>query len=178
MGALNIDKGQVKSIYAIAAKLGMVDRSSHDDALHGLVLGLTGKASVKELTHAEALEVLTELRKRSAPAAAPKKKRARKYEETPGGVSAAQQKKVWYLMFQLEKRDPAPEGVQLRDRLCGFINKQFGVTAFPSQPFRFLSAGQGSALIDALDRITQDKEMKYLHSIRYRQEREAAENAE
>ena len=41
MGTLNIDKGQVKSIYAIAAKLGMVDRSSHDDALHGLVQGLT-----------------------------------------------------------------------------------------------------------------------------------------
>ena len=28
MGALDIGKGQVKNIYAIAAKLGMVDRSS------------------------------------------------------------------------------------------------------------------------------------------------------
>ena len=37
MGALDIDKGQVKNIYAIAAKLGMVDRSSHEDALHELV---------------------------------------------------------------------------------------------------------------------------------------------
>ena len=178
MGALDIGKGQVKNIYAIAAKLGMVDRSSHDDALHGLVQGLTGKTSVKDLTHAEALEVLTELRKRSAPAAAPQKKRPRKYDETPGGVSAAQQKKVWYLMFQLEKFDPAPEGVQLRDRLCGFIGKQFGVTAFPTQPFRFLSGEQGSALIDALNRLTQDKELKYLHSARYHREQEAASNAE
>ena len=128
MGALDIDKGQVKNIYAIAAKLGMVDRSSHEDALHELVQGLTGKTSVKNLTHSEALEVLTELRRRGAPAA-PKKKRARKYDETPGGVSAAQQKKVWYLMFQLEKFDPAPEGVQLRDRLCGLITKQFKVTS-------------------------------------------------
>ena len=39
MGALDIDKGQVKNIYAIAAKLGMVDRSSHEDALHELVQG-------------------------------------------------------------------------------------------------------------------------------------------
>ena len=75
MGALDIGKGQVKNIYAIAAKLGMVDRSSHEDALHELVQGLTGKTSVKDLTHSEALEVLTELRRRSAPAA-PKKKRA------------------------------------------------------------------------------------------------------
>ena len=177
MGALDIGKGQVKNIYAIAAKLGMVDRSSHEDALHELVQGLTGKTSVKDLTHSEALEVITELRRRSAPAA-PKKKQARKYDETPGGVSAAQQKKVWHLMFQLEKFDPAPEGVQLRDRLCGFIGKQFGVTAFPTQPFRFLSGEQGSALIDALNRLTQDKELKYLHSARYHREQEAASNAE
>ena len=51
MGALDIGKGQVKNIYAIAAKLGMVDRSSHEDALHELVQGLTGKTSVKDLTH-------------------------------------------------------------------------------------------------------------------------------
>ena len=75
MGALDIGKGQVKNIYAIAAKLGMVGRSSHEDALHELVQGLTGKTSVKDLTHSEALEVLTELRRRSAPAA-PMKHRA------------------------------------------------------------------------------------------------------
>lgn len=49
MGALDIDKGQVKNIYAIAAKLGMVDRSSHEDALHELVQGLTGKTSVDNM---------------------------------------------------------------------------------------------------------------------------------
>ena len=178
MGALDIGKGQVKNIYAIAAKLGMVDRSSHDDALHGLVQGLTGKTSVKDLTHAEALEVLTELRKRSAPAAAPQKKRPRKYDETPSGVSAAQQKKVWYLMFQLEKFDPAPEGVQLRDRLCGLISKQFKVTSFPAQPFRFLTFEQGGVLIEGLKSLTQRKELEYLHSARYHREQEAASNAE
>mgnify|MGYP001775061097 FL=1 len=44
MGALEIDKGQIKSIYAIAAKLGMVEQGGgHEDALHMLVQGLTGK---------------------------------------------------------------------------------------------------------------------------------------
>ena len=93
MGTLNIDKGQVKSIYAIAAKLGMVDRSSHDDALHGLVQGLTGKTSVKDLTHAEALEVLTELRKRSAPAAAPQKKKGHGNTMKRRAVSALRSRK-------------------------------------------------------------------------------------
>ena len=51
MGALEVSKGTVKSIYALGAKLGMVERGDeHEDALHMLVQGLTGKESVKELT--------------------------------------------------------------------------------------------------------------------------------
>ena len=163
MGTLTVDKGQVKSIYALAAKLGMVERGNHDDALHLLVSGVTGKTSVTELTHAEALAVLQELRKRSKPATAPSSK-AKRYTELPGGVTASQQKMIWYLMFELEKYDPAPEGVQLRDRLCGIITKQFKVTAFPSQPFRFVTMEQGGALIEGLKSLTERAELKYLHS--------------
>ena len=43
MGALDVSKGTVKSIYALGAKLGMVERGGgHADALHALVQGLTG----------------------------------------------------------------------------------------------------------------------------------------
>ena len=160
MGALDVSKGTVKSIYALGAKLGMVERGGgHADALHALVQGLTGKESITALTPAEAQAVLAELRK---------------YEALPGGLSEGQQKKVWYLMYQLEKYDPAPEGVQLRDRLCGLISRQFGVTAFPTQPFRFLSFSQGNALIEGLKSLAERKELEYLHSDRYRREREAA----
>lgn len=108
MGALDVSKGTVKSIYALGAKLGMVERGGgHADALHALVQGLTGKESITALTPAEAQAVLAELRRRSAPAAAPQKKRPRKYEAMPGGLSEGQQKKVWYLMYQLEKYDTA-----------------------------------------------------------------------
>ena len=59
MGALDVSKGTVKSIYALGAKLGMVERGAgHEDALHMLVQGLTGKESVKALTPAEAAAVL------------------------------------------------------------------------------------------------------------------------
>ena len=62
----------------------------------------------------------------------------------------------------------------LRDRLCGLISRQFGVTAFPTQPFRFLSFSQGNALIEGLKSLAERKELEYLHSDRYRREREAA----
>ena len=179
MGALDVSKGMVKSIYALGAKLGMVERGgNHEDALHILVQGLTGKENISALTPAEAQAVLTELRRRSFPTATPQKKRTRKYAELPGGLSEGQQKKVWHLMYQLERFDPAPEGVQLRDRLCGLIGKQFGVTAFPTQPFRFLSFSQGNALIEGLKRLTERKELEYLHSERYRRDTGAAGNAE
>lgn len=73
---------------------------------------------------------------------------------------------------------PAPEGVQLRDRLCGLISRQFGVTAFPTQPFRFLTFSQGNALIEGLKKLTERKELEYLHSDRYRQDMGVAGNAQ
>ena len=67
MGALDVSKGTVKSIYALGAKLGMVERGGgHADALHALVQGLTGKESITALTPAEEQAVLTELRQNSA----------------------------------------------------------------------------------------------------------------
>ena len=78
-------------------------------------------------------------------------------------------KKVWFLMYQLEKYDPAPEGVQRWDRLCGLISRQFGVTSFPQDPFRFLSFAQGNALIEGLKSGWPNAaELEYLHSDRYR----------
>ena len=45
---------------------------------------------------------------------------------------------------------------------------------FRSQPFRFLTFSQGNALIEGLKKLTERKELEYLHSDRYRREREAA----
>lgn len=173
MGALELEKGTIKRIYALGAALGMKG-SGHDDALHDLVRGMTGKESIKALTPAEAREVEQELQRRKALAstAKPKRKGARQYAERPGGLSAGQQKLVWYLLFELEKYDPAPQGVQLRDRLCGLIEKQCHVTAFPADPFRFVQAKQGSDLIEGLKQMTERAELRYLHSPEYRKKQE------
>lgn len=168
MGALNIDKSSKQRIYAIANRLGMVEQNNkHDDALHILVHGLTGKESISALTSTEAQLVEQEL-KRRATAADPtipnQHKRKRKYEELPGGVTAKQQKYAWFLMSEIERFDPSPVGVRLRDRLCGIIEKQFKVTAFPSQPFRFVTMEQGGALIEGLKSMAMRTELKHLHS--------------
>lgn len=46
MGMLNIDNGSKRRIYAIAASLGMVHGHDHEDPLHLLVQGLTGKEGI------------------------------------------------------------------------------------------------------------------------------------
>ena len=180
MGALEIDKGTIKRIYACGAQLGLTGAGrGREDELHALVLGLTGKESVRALTPAEGLLVEQELKRRMAAAspAASKRGRKRKYTEAPGGLSAKQQKMIWYLMFQLEKYDPSPEGVQRRDRLCGLIEKQCRITASPADPFRWLRAEQGGDLIEALKSMATRAEEKYLHSPEYRQRQEAARHA-
>ena len=91
----------------------------------------------------------------------------------PGGVTAAQQGKIWYLMGELATYDPKP-GVSLQARLCGMIEKQFHVTAFPTQPCRFLTREQGAALIEGLKGQATRAELEYLHSSKYRQDQEAA----
>lgn len=180
MGALEIDKGAIKRIYALGVQLGMKGSGSgHDDALHAMVLGLTGKDSIKTLTPAEGQLVERELKRRMAAAspAASKRRYERKYTEVPGGLSAKQQKMIWYLMFQLEKFDPSPKSVQLRDRLCGLIEKQCRITASPADPFRWLRAEQGGDLIEALKSMATRAEERYLHSPEYRRSQEAARHA-
>lgn len=181
MGALTIEKGAVKRIYALGAALG-IKGSGHDDDLHALVQGLTGKESIKALTPAEALEVQQELQKRLAQqarrAGAKPEKKERRYEELPGGPSAGQQRYVWYLMQQIEKFDPPKDGVALRYRLCGMVEKMFGVTAFPEQPMRFITGRQCGDLIEALKQMAERAELQYLHSPENLRKLEAKSRAE
>lgn len=168
MGARRQEKDGIKYIYTLGSELGIYDRSQgHEDGLHILVEGVTGCSSIKDLSTAEQDTVIHELLRRKA-AAAPetlhRSKKPRHYDEVPGMMTEGQQKKVWYLMFQLDKYDPSPDGVRLRDRLCGFITKQTGVTSFSSQPFRFLTRAQGAALINGLKNMAGEAEKKYLHS--------------
>ncbi len=58
---MNINKEQIKRIYALGAGAGILEANNKDDNLHSLVLSLTGKKSISKLTDLEFLKVQTEL---------------------------------------------------------------------------------------------------------------------
>lgn len=170
-----ISKDAKKRIYATGARLGIVGRN-HEDDLHALVMALTGKESVSALTEEEGEMIEEELIRRAAsfPSRPKARKHERRYSETPGGMTAKQQKYAWFLMLEIERFDPAPDGVALRHRMCGLVEKQFKMTSFPAEPFRFLTYRQGSDLIEALKSMATRAEEKYLHSAAGRRDQQEA----
>lgn len=178
MSARRQEKDGIKYIYALGRELGLSDPAlGHDDDLHVLVEGVTGCSSIKALSVAEKEAVIHELLRRKA-AAAPetlhKRKTPRRYSETPGRMTVKQQKYAWFLMSEINKYDPPLNDAALRYRLSGLITKQFHVTSFPEDPFRFLTCAQGAALINGIKRMAEAAELKYLCSEKGRKAAEAS----
>lgn len=153
---------QIRKIYAIGNALGIVKRGNADDSLHDLVSSITGKNSLKALTYAEAQAVIRDLEKRQGEAPHPRCK-PKAHTERPGGATAAQQRKVWALMYELQKRDTAPSAASLGERLCGIIKKELQVDAVPTQPFAWLTFQNCNKLIEVLKKyVASAKKKKHL----------------
>lgn len=146
-----IDACQMKKIYAIGNALG-IKGFGHDDELHTLVAGVTGKDSIKNLTYQEAGAVMKRLEELQGAAAPPKaeKRRPKEYASRPGGVTSGQQRKIWALMYELKKYDAVPNDVSLGDRLCKILKKEMHVDAVARTPFVWLTYTQGNHLIEIL----------------------------
>lgn len=67
-----------------------------------------------------------------------------------GKMSDGQTRKVWQLMYSLEKLDKKPSSAKLGDRLCGIIKKELHIDALPKYPFAWLTYQQGVKLIEIL----------------------------
>ena len=140
---------QIRKIYAIGNALGIVERGNAEDSLHDLVSSITGKDSLKALTYAEAQAVIRDLEKRQGDAPHPRR-RPKAYTERPGGATEGQQRKVWALMYELQRRDTAPSTASLGEPLCGIIKKELKVDAIPAQPFAWLEFQTCNKLIEVL----------------------------
>lgn len=148
---------QIRTIYATAGAMGIVERGNPQDNLHLLVEGMTGKASVKELTEPEAAAVIKELQKRQGGAAPPPAKAKNKaHTERPGGATSGQQRKVWALMYQLEAADTGPSGAPVGERLCGIIRKELKQDALPRQPFAWVTFKSCEKLIEVLKQYVKN----------------------
>lgn len=150
-----------KRLYALAAGLGMVERSEREDAFHQLVYGITGKEHVSDLTEAEAKEVETELLRRMKLEnhTEPLKKRKKK-EDIAGMMTEAQKRYAWYLAYRLEELDEKNPPVPAKKRLAGAVEKVLCVTAPPDDPLVWIKFADGSKLIESLKRYVRSAEQK------------------
>jgi len=150
-----------KRLYALAAGLGMVERSEHEDAFHCLVYGMTGKEHVSELTEAEAKAVEAELLRRMKLGnhTEPLKKRKKK-EDIAGMMTEAQKRYAWYLAYRLEELDETQPPVPAKKRLAGAVEKVLDVTAPPDDPLVWVKFADGSKLIESLKRYVRSAERR------------------
>lgn len=160
-----IKSAQVRRIYAMGARLGILESGSRDDLLHALVCRVTGKVSVRSLTeeeyHAVAKELAEQLRAQSLEAPPTKPYKAKKHEESGRGMmSEGQQRKAWALMYQLEQLDEKPSAARLGDRLCGIIRRELHIDCAAKQPFRWLTYAQGVKLIEILKKYVSNAQRR------------------
>lgn len=147
---------QTQRIYAIGARLGLVESGNKNDLLHELVYSIAQKSSVRELDEQEYKKVVAELanKLRIANLTEPKTvhpfKAKKREDKGIGKISDGQTRKVWQLMYSLEKLDKKPSSAKLGDRLCGIIKKELHIDALPKDPFAWLTYQQGVKLIEIL----------------------------
>lgn len=154
---------EIRKVYALGARLGLVESNNKNDALHALVEGVTGKSSVSKLNDDEYRDVMAELYTRlklSHLEPPPERRSKKRYESNPGKMTEGQQKKVWALMYQLAGCDTEPSTASLGERLSGIIKRQFGVDAMEKQPMRWLSYKQGNQLIEVIKNYIKSAERK------------------
>lgn len=151
-----IERWQIKSIYAMGRSLGLADSNREDDNLHLLVAASTGKAHISDLSYSEASDVIGTLkeRMRGAHKAAPAKK------PSPSGCTVGQKNKIWYLMYELEKYDEQPSSASLGERLAGIVKRELHIDASAKDPLRWLSYPQASKLIESIKRYISSAESR------------------
>jgi len=134
---------QRKIIYASANKLGLVDKNEGTDPLHELIYSVGNVEHIKDLTAVQADMIINRLGGRSSGAGA--KKKATTIRE--GMASEGQIKKMWALIFELQRVDPH-ESVSAKARLNGFIKKFAHV-----DDIRFLEKESANNIIEGLKNI-------------------------
>lgn len=155
-GSQTITKEEIRRIYALGAAAGLLESGNREDALHYVVQRITGKDSVSALTNSEFRAVQAELleklklKNRTEPLDQRKRKQ---HEETPGGVTAEQQRKIWRLMYQLRVLTIRQAGPHWANGFAGSSANQLHRDCTPEQPFRFLSLADGWRLIEILKGI-------------------------
>ena len=144
---------EIKSLYGLATKAGLVDKSADEDHLHLIVNKITGKSSIKKLTRVEYFKVHHEVKKLVI---------SETEDYTQPGVSTDQIKKAWALMYRLVELDKDRKfaGATAGTRMRGAIKKVCKVDAPLKDPFRFVDDQKMYLLIEQLKRYVESAESR------------------
>lgn len=142
---------RTQRIYALGARLGLLENGNKDDLLHNLVFRLTGKDRIRDLNESEAKAVINDMisQLKIDNLDGPPHPH-HQHESVPGMISAGQQKMVWKLMYQLRDLDIEKSSASLGSRLCSIIKKELHTDSTPEKPFKWINHGQGCKLIEVL----------------------------
>lgn len=161
---MKISKAQIQNLYAIAAKLSLVESGNKNDDFHSIVYSITGKSSVSELNGAEYYKVRDRLiaiqNDSEVSKSEDKSKKQGKKEEVNSaeGMTQGQCKKVWYLMYEFEKASPS--NATVGERLKGIIKRQLNMDVDVKKPFVWMTYRQGNQLIEILKKYVASAEYK------------------
>ena len=152
---------RTQRIYALGARLGILESGNKDDLLHNIVFRLTGKKRIRDLNESEYKAVVNDLcTQLIIDELDEPPRRRRKYESVPGMMSEGQQKMVWKLMYQLKDYDISASSTTLGNRLCCIIKKELHVDCPSGQPLRWLTYAQGSKLIEIIKKYVSSAQRR------------------
>lgn len=143
-----IEPWQIKKLWAASRALGL----GRDE-----LYAMADTDSLHQLTGEQADEVLARLaamQKHKAPPPKP----AKVYREVAGMATSGQQRKVLYLMYQLETYSPG--SAAYGERLRGIIHKVLGLDVLPREEFRWISFEDCNKLIEVMKRYVATAKKK------------------
>jgi hypothetical protein len=145
-----VNNAQKKIIYTLGNELGLVDRMAARDTLHEMILSITGKDRVSDLTNNEARMVIDRLKSNMKGAS-----RIEPKPKTENMASEREIKKIWALLFELKKYDETGEHASMQKRLRGFLKKYAGI-----DDVRFLTHEKANAVIEGLKGLVRTQKKK------------------
>lgn len=150
-------------LYAIAAKNGLVEHGSKEDAFHQIIYSVTGKTSVKDLTNREIKMVENEIFQRTKISG----EKIRNQKAVAGMMSPEQQSLAWRLMYQIQRYDVKISDKPVGARLSGVVRKTLKISALDTEPLKWVNAENGNKLIETLKRYMKSAEKKHRKQIQY-----------
>lgn len=146
-------KEQIKRIYALGAKCGLLDRSlGCDDNLHLWVKQFSLKDHISELTDKQAAFIIERLEDFIKQSETPK-------TQSLEHITGAQQSMCFRLVYELARLSPSQ--TDPRERLRGIVEKALGRTIkSDGDIFYKVSRSEGAQVIEMLKRMIRTEKQK------------------